>query len=192
MTTKTWIASACMLAAVGLAPLPSHAGAQRTFVSAGRHQCLLAAGALPHVRAALGQTNPGGEIIVLDSAGYGGRRSTKQYRSSCRREFMPGSPSSPAPMACHQRRRNGSGRAARIDDQQSGRQQRHRVQQRRVPVRRELHDSRLRRRRDGESQVRSGRRPSSSSRTATFVADRRGSASRTAPRRPRRPSTIRG
>jgi hypothetical protein len=74
MTTKTWIASAGMLAAVGLAPLPSHAGVQRTFVSAKGNDAAVCSLPAPcrTFAVALAQTNPGGEIIVLDSAGYGG------------------------------------------------------------------------------------------------------------------------
>ena len=73
MTTKKWIASAGVLVAVGLAPLPSHAGNQRTFVSANgvdTNPCSLAAPCRTF-GIALGQTNAGGEIVVLDSGGYG-------------------------------------------------------------------------------------------------------------------------
>jgi hypothetical protein len=73
MTTKNWIASAGVLVAVGLAPLPSHAGNQRTFVSANgvdTNPCSLAAPCRTF-GAALTQTNAGGEIVVLDSGGYG-------------------------------------------------------------------------------------------------------------------------
>jgi hypothetical protein len=74
MTTKNWIASAGVLVTVGLAPLPSHAGLQRTFVSAhglDSNACSLPAPCRTF-GVALTQTNAGGEIIVLDSAGYGG------------------------------------------------------------------------------------------------------------------------
>lgn len=73
MTTKNLIASAGVLALAGLAPLTSHAGVQRTFVSptgSDANNCQLAQPCRGFT-AALAQTNPGGEIIVLDSAGYG-------------------------------------------------------------------------------------------------------------------------
>ncbi len=75
MTTKNWIASAGVLVAVGLLPLSSHAGIQRTFVSAvngvDTNACSLRRRAA-RLAMALTQTNAGGEIVVLDSAGYGG------------------------------------------------------------------------------------------------------------------------
>ena len=74
MTTKNWIASAGVLIAAGLTPLLSHAGLQRTFVSAKGSDSNACSLPLPcrTFAVALTQTNAGGEIIVLDSGGYGG------------------------------------------------------------------------------------------------------------------------
>ena len=74
MTTRCWIVSAGVLAVVGLAPAPSSAvTSQRTFVSAGGNDAAACSLSAPcrGFAAALAQTNPGGEIVVLDSAGYG-------------------------------------------------------------------------------------------------------------------------
>ena len=74
MTTRAWIASGGIAAAVGLAAAPSFAvTAQRTFVSATGSDAAACSLAAPcrGFAAALVQTNPGGEIVVLDSAGYG-------------------------------------------------------------------------------------------------------------------------
>ena len=74
MKTTTWFIRASVLAAVGaIAPSMAAATAQRTFVSAlgsDANACSLAAPCRGFA-AALVQTNPGGEIVVLDSAGYG-------------------------------------------------------------------------------------------------------------------------
>lgn len=61
------------MAALLVASLPGHATIQRTFVATSgvdANPCTLT---LPcrSVAAAIAQTNPGGEVIVLDSAGYG-------------------------------------------------------------------------------------------------------------------------
>ena len=74
MTTSTKAIGAALLAAMGCAAAPAAwAAAQRTFVSAlgsDANTCALAAPCRGFA-AALAQTNPGGEIVVLDSAGYG-------------------------------------------------------------------------------------------------------------------------
>ena len=187
-----------MLVAVGLAPLPSHAGhsahVRIALTAVDANTCSLAAPCRTFA-AALGQTNAGGEIVVLDSAGYGPMTINKAVSI-----VVP--PGIYAGVSVLRRRpmgfvvsagRHRRGRPARTDDQQPGRQQRHRVQQRRGPLRRELHDSRLRGAGHGESSSsRRAARRSSSSRTATSAAGRPGSASPTAPRRPRQPSTTRG
>ena len=75
MTTKIRMIGIGVVAAMGLAAPPpaTAAPAQRTFVSSGgldTNTCLLAA-PCRGFQAALLQTNAGGEIVVLDSAGYG-------------------------------------------------------------------------------------------------------------------------
>ena len=74
MTKKNWVVSASVLAFSALASAPSFAAtAQRTFVSAAGNDAAACSLAAPcrGFAAALVQTNPGGEIVVLDSAGYG-------------------------------------------------------------------------------------------------------------------------
>jgi len=74
MTTSTKAIGAALLAATALAAAPAAwAGVQRTFVSANgsdANNCQLATPCRGFA-AALVQTNPSGEIVVLDSAGYG-------------------------------------------------------------------------------------------------------------------------
>jgi hypothetical protein len=74
MTTRIRMISMGVLAVIGLAaPPPAMAAVQRTFVSASgsdANNCQLATPCRGFA-AALVQTNPGGEIVVLDSAGYG-------------------------------------------------------------------------------------------------------------------------
>ncbi len=75
MTKMTWILGSAVVAAAmgGMARPASAATAQRTFVSAGGNDVAACSLAAPcrGFAAALVQTNPGGEIVVLDSAGYG-------------------------------------------------------------------------------------------------------------------------
>ena len=74
MTTRIRMIGIGVLTAIGLAaPPPATAGGQRTFVSAGGDDANACSLAFPcrTFPVALVQTNPGGEIIVLDSAGYG-------------------------------------------------------------------------------------------------------------------------
>ena len=74
MTTPTKAIGAALLAATLCAAAPTaRATAQRTFVSASGNDANLCALAAPcrGFAAAMTQTNPGGEIVVLDSAGYG-------------------------------------------------------------------------------------------------------------------------
>src|SRR5262245_32917243 len=75
MTTSTKAIGAALLAASLCAGAPAAWGAtaQRTFVSALGNDANLCALASPcrGFAAAMAQTNPGGEIVVLDSAGYG-------------------------------------------------------------------------------------------------------------------------
>lgn len=74
MTTRIRMIGMGVLTAIGVAaPQAATAAAQRTFVSANgldTNACSLVAPCRGFT-AALVQTNPGGEIIVLDSAGYG-------------------------------------------------------------------------------------------------------------------------
>ncbi len=164
MTTKIRMIGMGVLAAIGLAaPLPATAvQAQRTFVSSGGFDtdpCSLAfpCRQLPGSpvanearrrdrRARFGRLRAGD-----NHPGSVDRGATRDLRRRVGND----------PRNRRDRRQCGRHRRsdpARIDDQQSGRQQRHRVQQRRCPLRRKLHDSRLRARRNGECQVRAGRR----------------------------------
>jgi len=72
--TSTKAIGAALLATVACAAAPdARAAAQRTFVSALGSDANICALAAPcrGFAAAMAQTNPGGEIVVLDSAGYG-------------------------------------------------------------------------------------------------------------------------